>query len=49
MITIAYPDGTMEEYDLDNTGDSRTLAYKMDNRMRTLKAGETIVIKGVQE
>ena len=46
MITVAFPDGTMEEYDLKNESDTRAYEYKIYNRVRNLKKGETIIIKG---
>lgn len=46
MITVAFPDGTVEEYDLNDQDDTRTYDYKIYNRVRTLKKGETITIKG---
>lgn len=46
MITVAYPDGTCEEYDLNDQDDTRTYDYKIYNRVRILKKGEIIVIKG---
>ena len=46
MITVAFPDGTVEEYDLNDQDDTHTYDYKIYNRVRTLKKGETIIIKG---
>ena len=46
MITVAFPDGTMEEYDLKNESDTRAADYKITARIRSLKKGEQIVIKG---
>ena len=46
MITVAFPDGTVEEYDLTNQDDTRSYEYKIYNRVRILKKGEIIVIKG---
>lgn len=46
MITVAFPDGTMEEYDLQNESDTRAYEYKISNRVRLLKKGEQIVIRG---
>jgi len=46
MITVAFPDGTMEEYDLSNESDTRAADYKITARIRSLKKGEQIVIKG---
>lgn len=49
MITITFPDGTVEEYDLNDQDDTRTYDYKIYNRVRILKKGETIIIKGEGE
>ena len=49
MITVAFPDGTMEEYDLTDSNDTRSYEYKIYNRVRQLKKGEEIVIKGAEE
>lgn len=46
MITVAFPDGTMEEYDLKNESDTRAADYKITARIRSLKKGDTITIKG---
>ena len=46
MIVITFPEGTCEEYDLSNESDTRTYDYKIYNRVRILKKGETIIIKG---
>lgn len=46
MITVAFPDGTVEEYDLNDQSDTRSYEYKIYNRVRILKKGEIIVIKG---
>ena len=46
MITVAFPDGTMEEYDLKNESDTRAADYKITACIRSLKKGEQIVIKG---
>lgn len=40
MITVAFPDGTMEEYDLKNESDTRAYEYKISNRVR-LQEGRT--------
>ena len=49
MIVVAFPDGTVEEYDLDNQDDTRAYEYKIYNRVRILKHGEQIVIRGRRE
>lgn len=49
MITIAYPDGTMEQYDLKDESDTRALDYKIYNRIRNLRKGEQITIKGADQ
>lgn len=46
MITITFPDGTCEEYDLSNESDARAADHKITARIRSLKKGETIIIKG---
>ena len=46
MITVAFPNGEVEEYDLTNQDDTRSYEYKIYNRVRILKKGEIIVIKG---
>ena len=46
MITITFPDGTCEEYDLGNQSDTRQVDYKLLARIRILKRGEQIIIKG---
>ena len=46
MIVITFPDGTMEEYDLKNESDTRAADYKITARIRSLKKGDTITIKG---
>lgn len=46
MITVAFPNGEVEEYDLNDQDDTRTYDYKIYNRVRILKKGEIIVIKG---
>ena len=46
MITVVFPDGTVEEYDLNDQDDTRTYDYKIYNRVRMLQKGETIIIKG---
>ena len=45
MITVAYPDGTVEEYDLNDQSDTRAYEYKIYNRVRILKRGEEIIIR----
>lgn len=49
MITITFPDGSCEEYDLSNESDTRAADYKITARIRSLKKGETIIIKGGEE
>ena len=46
MITITFADGTCEEYDLGNQSDTRAVDYKLLARIRQLKNGEQITIKG---
>ena len=49
MITVSFPDGTVEEYDLDDANDTRTLSYKLTARIRILRKGDTIIITGGRE
>lgn len=49
MIVITFPDGTCEEYDLTDSNDTRSYEYKIYNRVRQLKKGEQIIIKGAGE
>ena len=49
MIVITFPDGTCEEYDLSNESDTRAADYKITARIRSLKKGDTITIKGGRE
>jgi len=49
MIIITFPDGTAEEYDLSDESDTRSYEYKIYNRVRTLKKGEQITIKGADQ
>jgi hypothetical protein len=49
MIIIAFEDGTVEEYDLDDQTDTRTLDYKLSARIRILRKGQIITIKGGRE
>lgn len=49
MIVITFPDGTCEEYDLADRNDTRSYEYKIYNRVRQLKKGEAIIIKGAEE
>ena len=49
MITVAFEDGTVEEYDLDDQTDTRAFDYKLSARIRILRKGQTIVIKGGRE
>ena len=46
MIVVAFQDGTVEEYDLNDQDDTRAYDYKIYNRVRILKKGEEIIIKG---
>ena len=45
MITVAYPDGQVEEYDLDDSSDTETYESKMHRTVRSLKIGEVIIIR----
>ena len=49
MIVITFPDGTCEEYNLKDSNDAYAYEYKMHNRVRQLKKGEAIIIKGAGE
>ena len=49
MITIAFEDGTVEEYDLKDETDTRSLDYKLRARITMLRRGQTIIIKGGRE
>ena len=49
MITIAFEDGTVEEYDLDDQTDTRALDYKLRARIKILRKGDTIIITGGRE
>ena len=46
IVTTTFPDGTCEEYDLGNQSDTRAVDYKLLARIRQLKNGEQIIIKG---
>ena len=49
MITIAFEDGTVEEYDLDDQTDTRALDYKLRARIKILRKGQIITITGGRE
>ena len=49
MIVVSFEDGTVEEYDLDDQTDTRTLDYKLRARIKILRKGDTIIITGGRE
>ena len=44
MITVAFENGEVEEYDLNDQTDTRSFNYKFASRVRILKKGESIII-----
>ena len=49
MITVSFEDGTVEEYDLKDETDTRSLDYKLRARIKILRKGDTIIITGGRE